>query len=78
VVAGAISEEGASHAFRRLELAAAEQNANPGRHYSIGFSLGHATAQMGESSSASLDDLLNLADSAMYAIKRNRKLEGRG
>jgi len=74
VVAGAITEEGVSHASRRLELTAAERNANPGRHYSIGFSLGHATALVGESSPASLDDLLNLADSAMYAIKRNKKL----
>jgi len=71
VVAGQSSEESMKHLRQRLEAAAAECNAQPGRAYPFSFSVGHVTSQPDEAES--LQDLLDRADHAMYITKRHKK-----
>jgi diguanylate cyclase (GGDEF)-like protein len=60
-----------SIAANRLEAASAARNARPGNVCLLSFSVGYATAQ--EHGRQSLEELLALADRAMYEEKRRRK-----
>jgi len=60
-----------SIAANRLEAAAVNRNAQPGRQFPLSFSVGYATAD--EHGRQSLQELLSLADKAMYEDKRHKK-----
>jgi diguanylate cyclase (GGDEF)-like protein len=60
-----------SIAANRLEEASAIRNAQRGRESPLSFSVGYATAE--EHGRQSLQELLDLADRAMYEEKRRRK-----
>ena len=60
-----------SIAANRLEAAAVNRNAQPGRPFPLSFSIGYATAD--EHGRQSLQELLSLADKAMYEDKRHKK-----
>lgn len=60
-----------SIAANRLEAACATRNAQTGHESTISFSVGYATAD--EHGNQSLQELLSLADQAMYEEKRRRK-----
>jgi len=74
VVAGVASLSGIRLSARRLEKAVASRNLTEGHRYPLSFSFGHVTSEAGRKES--LDELLNQADSAMYANKRNKKMPG--
>jgi diguanylate cyclase (GGDEF)-like protein len=60
-----------SIAANRLETAAVNRNAQPGNKCPFSFSVGYATAD--EHGHQSLEELLALADRAMYECKRQKK-----
>jgi len=60
-----------SIAANRLEAAAVNRNAQPGRAFPLSFSVGYSTAD--EHECQSLQELLSLADKAMYQDKRQKK-----
>lgn len=71
-VAGAHSVEGVTAASLRLESAASLRNKQPGHLYPLSFSVGHVVSDL--SRLQTLEELLNRADSAMYARKRDKKM----
>jgi len=75
VVAGQSTEEAMRYVTQRLEEAAKERNAQPGRAYPFSFSVGHVTTKEGEAEL--LQDLLERADHAMYITKRHKKAASR-
>jgi diguanylate cyclase (GGDEF)-like protein len=75
VVAGQSTEEAMRHVTQRLEEAARERNAQPGRTYPFSFSVGHVTTR--EDEAELLQDLLERADHAMYITKRHKKAVSR-
>jgi diguanylate cyclase (GGDEF)-like protein len=60
-----------SIAADRLEAASANRNAQPANESPLSFSIGYATAE--EHGHQSLEELLALADQAMYDNKRRKK-----
>ena len=72
VVAGVLGAAGVVQATLRLERAAAERNAQEGQAYPLSFSLGHVVSDLDRPQT--LEELLNRADSAMYARKRDKKM----
>jgi diguanylate cyclase (GGDEF)-like protein len=66
------SQVAISIAARRLELASAERNSLARHKFPLNFSIGAATAQ--EHEHQSLNDLLTLADKAMYEEKKRKKV----
>jgi diguanylate cyclase (GGDEF)-like protein len=72
VVAGVLGASGVTQAALRLEKAAAERNGAPGNAYPLEFSMGHAISTPDRLET--LEELLNRADSAMYARKREKKM----
>jgi len=72
VVAGVLGATGVAQASLRLERAAAERNAREGHAYLLSFSLGHVVSDLDRPQT--LEELLNGADSAMYARKRDKKM----
>lgn len=73
VVAATAGEQEMDIAAQRLEEAAINLNAQPGRQYKVSFSLGQVTSGAGEEET--LDDLLSKADKTMYSAKLRKKRE---
>jgi diguanylate cyclase (GGDEF)-like protein len=71
VIAAVASAEGIAQAAGRLQLAAADCNAKPGRRYPLEFSFG--TSTLDASRPDSLEELLKRADQAMYAAKHSKR-----
>lgn len=71
VVAGESSEIAILRAVERLKRSAEEWNAQPGRTYHLGFSYGLVTSNVDKEET--LEDLLSMADHAMYEAKRFKK-----
>jgi diguanylate cyclase (GGDEF)-like protein len=65
------SHEAISIAAQRLEVATTARNSHPGRLFPLRFSVGFITAE--EHRKYSLQELLALADKAMYEEKRRKK-----
>ncbi len=61
-----------SIAAQRLEVACAERNAEAGRRFPLGFSIGYVSSN--EDMNQSLKSLLSGADMAMYEEKKRKKL----
>jgi GGDEF domain-containing protein len=61
-----------SIAAGRLEDAATDRNSRAGHEVPLSFSVGYATAE--EHQRQSLNDLLTLADKAMYEEKKRKKV----
>jgi diguanylate cyclase (GGDEF)-like protein len=70
-VAGLFSEAAISVATARLEEAAGTRNSEPGRRFKLRFSVGHVTSEA--SHRESLEELLVMADRAMYQAKHRNK-----
>jgi diguanylate cyclase (GGDEF)-like protein len=71
-VAGQFSRMAISLATERLEESCAQWNAEPERRFALNFSVGHATSEGAHGEP--LDELLDLADQAMYQQKRQKKM----
>jgi len=71
-VAGQFSRPGIALAAHRIEEAAARRNTEGGFPAALSFSLGHVTSEA--PLQESLDELLAMADRAMYEEKRRKKV----
>jgi diguanylate cyclase (GGDEF)-like protein len=71
VVAGQFSQVGIEIAVNRLELLAANRNANTKRRFPLSFSIGYVTSE--HYSTETLKELVARADEVMYKEKRRKK-----
>jgi diguanylate cyclase (GGDEF)-like protein len=72
VVAGQFTESGISLAAKRIEEGAARRNAESASPYALSLSIGSVTIDPGPQQK--LEELLAIADRAMYVEKRRKKL----
>jgi diguanylate cyclase (GGDEF)-like protein len=72
VVAGQFSESGLSLAMQRVDEGAARRNAEADWPYKLSLSIGSVTSDPGLQQS--LEELMGIADQAMYEEKRRKKL----
>jgi diguanylate cyclase (GGDEF)-like protein len=72
VVAGQFSASGIALASQRIDESAARRNAESDSPYKLSLSIGSVTTESGPQQK--LEELLGIADQAMYAEKRRKKL----